>query len=253
MFKFTSHAIQRYCERVEPGLRYNKALKKLETLAAGASPKKMQTEAGQQQWLVNDPPCALVVKRVKDKSLKCNINLVVTVLGEDEMEKWGDPDVDPYEYERELLAEYEADLQARQQRTQDSAVAMKAEGEASKKAHAKKGYDYDPSKAVFAADPVKKLKTQANDVRWTEVLAMIASEHKAFLKYESHRETIRKSMDETADALREALKTLHDMAGGGSHAAHECLERISTINPRFIKTGYIFNTTMENRRFPRDS
>lgn len=253
MFKFTSHAIERYCGRVEPGLRYHQALKRLEFLAAGATPKKANTESGQQQWVIDDPRCAFIVKRVKDKNLKRNINLVVTILGEDEMARWDEANnEDSYSLERELYEEYQADLAARQQKAKDSAAAMKIEAEAAKQIHTKRGYQYDPGNAVLEEAPEKKPKPSPK-IGWAEVLAMIASEHKAVCKYEAHRETILNSVDRKSDALREALKTLHDMMQDGSQTAHACMERIKDIDEGFVKQGFIYNTKMENRRLPKDS
>lgn len=250
MFKFTSHAIARYCERVAPGTSYRAATKALDDMATRATPKKMRTDSGQQQWVVDGPRCAFITKRVTDKSLKRTINLVVTVLGEDEMEKWEEPE-DPYAYEKELLAEYEADLAARREKAKESKAAMEAEAEEAKQHHAARGFQYDHIGAMKEGKPKKTPKGLHSS--WTHVLALIAAENKAISRYESHRETLRKSVDVTADALREALKTLTEMADCGSQNAQGCVERIKALDPGFVKPSYICNAKMEKRRIVKDS
>ena len=233
-----------------PGLSYRAALQNLEEMALRATPKKMRTDSGQQQWVIDEPRCAFITKRVQDKSIKKNVLLVVTVLGEDEMAKWDEENnIDPYAFEKELLAEYEADLAERRAKAKEAKAAMETEAKQAQEHHAARGFQYDHMGAMKEGKSTKPPKGH----NWTQVLALIVGENKAICRYESHRETLRKSVDVTVDALREALKTLTEMADCGSQNAQGCVERIKVIDPGFLKSYFIYNTAMEKRRIREDS
>jgi hypothetical protein len=244
VFKFTSHAIERYIERVEPGLNYRKAVKKLPELAERATAKKQKTGSGQQQWIVDEPRCAFITKIVDDRRSQRKINLVVTVLGEAEMAVWEAENQDPYAFEKELYEEYQATLAERKAKAEESKKQLQRDIAEAKRIKEAKGFPGYKANGAFKAQKETKL----NGKDWMQLIDRIAKENKAICRYESHRENIKGSLDNKADALRIALQTLTELAEHGGTMAQDAVDRIRAIDPKFLKSNFMWNVTQENKR-----
>lgn len=244
MFKFTSHAIERYVERVEPGLNYRQAVKKLPELAQRATGKKQKTDSGQQQWLVDEPRCAFITKLVEDKRAKQKIHLVVTVLGPEELDAWNE-DYDPYAFEKELYEEYQATLKEREEKAKEARKQLQRDAQAAKQIKEEQGLRY--STKGLTAEPKKEHKLNGKD--WIQLIDRIAKENKAICRLESHRESIKGSLDNKAEALRVALLVLTELAEHGGTMAQEAIDGIKEIDPKFLKSNFLYDVSRENERF----
>ena len=211
-FEFTTHAIERYCKRVEPGLSYSQGLERLRELRSVAR-RWENTEDGQHMWMIENPRCAFVTKNVWDNTQRCHINLVVTVLGEREIDNdtggknWED-------YERELLEEYKAELKKKEKEKEKHKI--KERQEADKQNSTKIREKAPPS---FA--------------EWSHLLAYLTATHRETIRYESHWRTMQADRDHRTDALRYVIAELRSMESLGSPEAGYCLERFKTKFPEF--------------------
>jgi hypothetical protein len=80
----TEHAVERFCQRIRPGMPYDTARWLLAELAPFSTPIKERTERGQEKRKIADPECYLICKRGSQTRNERAIVVVTVIEKEDD-------------------------------------------------------------------------------------------------------------------------------------------------------------------------